>query len=154
MGLIKENNEQYYEGSQTFEQTGDRPFFEMATTFNTDLVFGSYDPTISAYALNNFKLYRYDPLNPVYEEYVKEYTVLGNTITVLDDNDAGTFIVQLKANRGGNVGDRDAYGSTVEDNYGSYQYVTLNNVVSNFDQPKKNRTKFSIFKLKQQISTI
>ena len=56
MSLITETNQQYYQGVQIFISDGSgSETFE--TTFNTDLVFGSFDPTITNYALNNFKLY-------------------------------------------------------------------------------------------------
>ena len=57
MGLITENNEQYYSGSQKFIVPGDAPNQQFTTTFNTNLVFGSYNPAQADYALNNFKLY-------------------------------------------------------------------------------------------------
>ena len=56
MGLITENNQQYYAGVQKFlSAAGSGQTF--TTTFDTDLVFGSYDPLETNYALNNFKLY-------------------------------------------------------------------------------------------------
>ena len=56
MGLITENNQQYYAGVQKFlSAAGTGQAF--TTTFDTDLVLGSYDPLQPNYALNNFKLY-------------------------------------------------------------------------------------------------
>lgn len=56
MGLITENNQQYYAGVQKFlSAAGAGQAF--TTTFDTELVFGSYDPLQQNYALNNFKLY-------------------------------------------------------------------------------------------------
>ncbi len=45
------------------------------------------------------------------------------------------FVVQLKKLDGGNYGidtDQKAFGNVVEDNYGSYAYTKLNDVVNNF----------------------
>ena len=56
MSLITENNKQYYAGSQSFLVT-DAGVNSFTTTFDTELVFGSYDPLETNYALNNFKLY-------------------------------------------------------------------------------------------------
>lgn len=45
------------------------------------------------------------------------------------------IVVQLKKLDGGNYGvdtDQKAFGSVVEDNYGSYAYTTLNDVINNF----------------------
>ena len=54
-GLITETNRQYYSGAQGFLVTEGQTSF--VCTFDTDLKFGSYSPTINAYALNNFVLY-------------------------------------------------------------------------------------------------
>ncbi len=130
-GLITETNRQYYEGVQNFIGNGSNINF--TTTFNTDLVFYSYDPNDINYPLNNFKLYTsLDGID--YEEYTDSYTVTNNTIQFTSGVPAnGEYIVvQLKVKTGGNYGDRDAYGNIVEDNYGGYQYIKLVDIVNNF----------------------
>jgi len=131
-GLITETNRQYYEGAQGFiTQLGTTTF---TTTFNTDLVFGSWDPNEINYALNNFKLYTSPTGLPgTFEEYILEYTVVNNVITPDTPLAEGTYVVvQLKILDGGNYGDKDAFGDTVEENYGSYQYISLNDIINNF----------------------
>ena len=130
-GLITETNEQYYAGAQRFISTGATTF---TTTFNTDLVFGSYDPANTNYALNNFKLYTSpDGIPGNYTEYTAAYTVANNTITFSVAPIAGVYVaVQLKALNGGNFGTEDAYGDTVQENYGSYAYTSLNDVINGF----------------------
>jgi len=131
-GLITETNRQYYEGAQGFiVGVGTTQF---TTTFNTDLVFGSWDPNEINYALNNFKLYTSPSGMPdTFEEYVSAYTVVNNVITITPALAEGTYlVVQLKILDGGNYGDRDAFGNTVEENYGSYSYISLNDVINNF----------------------
>jgi hypothetical protein len=131
-GLITETNRQYYEGAQGFiTELGTTQF---TTTFNTDLVFGSWDPSNIDYALNNFKLYTSETGFPgTFEEYVLEYTVENNVITLDSALATGTYVVvQLKILDGGNYGDKDAYGNTVEENYGSYSYISLNDIINNF----------------------
>ena len=133
MGLITETNEQYYAGSQKFIVPADAPNQEFTTTFNTELVFGSSNPSTIEYAINNFKLYKADIGSLTYTEYVLPYTVSGNTITIAEDLDQGVgLIVQLKTETGGNYGNKDAYGETVQDNWGSYAYTKLNDVINNF----------------------
>jgi len=56
MSKIIETNQQYYQGAQGFRSDGTANF-TCDTTFNTDLIFGSYDPTNENYAKNNFKIY-------------------------------------------------------------------------------------------------
>ena len=131
-GLITETNQQYYEGAQGFQialgQTS------VTTTFNTNLVFGSYNPLEQDYALNNFKIYTsLTGLPDSYTEYTSAYTVSGNTITFDVVLAEGTFVVvQLKKLDGGNYGNQDAYGNVVEQNYNNYSYITLNDVINNF----------------------
>ena len=130
-GLITETNRQYYEGAQGFIADGPNQY---VTTFNTDLVFGSWDPNEINYALNNFKLYTSPTGLPgSFEEYLLEYSVVDNTIAIADALAIGTYVVvQLKILDGGNYGDKDAFGNTVEENYGSYAYITLNDIINNF----------------------
>jgi len=131
-GLITENNQQYYAGVQKYlSAAGAGQAF--TTTFDTDLAFGSYDPLQPNYALNNFKLYTANAGVPTYTEYTSAYTVVGNTITFTGSLAANTsVVVQLKILNGGEYGNRDAYGNTVEENYGSYAYIKLNDVINNF----------------------
>ena len=131
-GLITETNAQYYSGSQTFEA----PIVNstITTTFNTDLIFGNSDPTTPGYNLNNFKLY-VSPLGlpGTFVEYTSAYTVIDNVITLsVAPQTNEWFVVQLLTEFGGEYGDRDAFGNTVEDNYGGYAYTTLEDVITNF----------------------
>jgi hypothetical protein len=142
-GLITETNRQYYEGVQSFqvvnENTGPGPVdptTSFTTTFNTNLIFGSWDPNEPNYALNNFKLYiSPSGLPGTFQEVLTEYEVVGNTISNIDPINwsIGTYVVvQLKVLTGGNYGDQNAYGTTVEENYGGYQYIKLNDIINNF----------------------
>ena len=134
MSLVTETNQQYYQGAQPFliPTTGSDQKF--VTTFETNLVFGSFDPNDVDYALNNFKVYTSPSGLPgSFAEYTSAYTVLDNTITVTGSLTQNHFlIVQLKTLSGGNYGNQDAFGETVEDNYGGYQYITLNDAIDNF----------------------
>ena len=132
MGLITENNQQYYAGVQKFlSAAGTGQAF--TTTFDTELVLGSYDPLQPNYALNNFKLYTANAGVLTYTEYTSPYTVSGNTITFTGNLAANTsVVVQLKILSGGEYGNRDAYGNTVEENYGSYSYIKLDDIINNF----------------------
>ena len=140
-GLITETNQQYYEGAQRFI-TGNTPSgssVSFATTFDTDLVYGNYNPAVVEYALNNFKLYfSYDGLPGTFSEYTLPYEVDNNIITLTSSQPPlpGTyFVVQLKSLSGGNYANtegEEAYGTTVEENYGSYAYISLEDIINNF----------------------
>lgn len=137
--MSAETNQQYYQGAQPFLVTDVAGQSSFVTTFNTDLVFGSYDNTETNYALNNFKLYTSTTGLPgSFTEYTSQYEVSNNTIYIgtkavpvlLPQN---TFVVvQLKTLSGGNYGAQDAFGETVEENYGGYSYITLNDAIDNF----------------------
>ena len=131
-GLITETNSQYYAGSQSFTTVAGQTSF--VSTFNTDLVFGSYSPNTTDYGLNNFVLYTSSSGLPgTFTEYIQAYTVVDNTINIVTSLAAGSYLViQLKGNDGGNYGDEDAYGDAIENNYGGYEYVTLNDIINNF----------------------
>jgi hypothetical protein len=134
-GLITETNRQYYEGAQGFVGDGEKTRF--LTTFNTDLILGSWDQTDVNYDLNNFKLYTSYTANPgSFEEFLFPFSIEGNTIVFpyAPDNDL-YIVVQLKKLDGGQYGldqSQKAYGQAVEDNYGSYAYITLNDIINNF----------------------
>jgi hypothetical protein len=131
-GLIQETNAQYYAGTQTFLADGATTTF--TTTFNTDLVFGSYDPNNKNYGQNNFKLYTSPTgIAGSYTEYIQPYSVANNTITIpATPANNLVIVVQLKILTGGNYGNEDAYGNIVEENYGNYAYIKVSDLVTNF----------------------
>ena len=133
-GLITETNRQYYEGAQGFIASGG-DFYP--TTFNTDLILGSYNPADPEYALNNFKLYTSSTGAPsTFTEYTGIYdNTSGPNVNTLyiPSLSVGTYVVvQLKTLSGGNYGSQNAYGTTVENNYGGYSYISLNDIINNF----------------------
>jgi hypothetical protein len=56
-GLITETNEQYYAGSQRFISDGNGI---ITTTFNTDLILGSFDPAALNYTLYKSNWFTWD----------------------------------------------------------------------------------------------
>ena len=142
MGLITETNQQYYQGAQGFSSLAVLPTpptpntQAFTTTFDTDLIFGSWNPADANYALNNFKVYTSPTGIPgTYSEYVLAYTVVNNIITLTGLPSSTKVVIQLKVLTGGKYGqteDEKAYGDTVEDNYGSYEYIKLTDAIDNF----------------------
>ena len=135
MSLITETNQQYYQGAEGFRGNNVKTSFP--TTFNTDLILGHYDPDNINYSLNNFKLYTSATGLPGdYEEYITEFFVVNNAIEFENPPVAGLYIVvQLKKLDGGLYGNDEidkAYGQIVENNYGSYSYITLSDAIDNF----------------------
>ncbi len=140
-GLITETNAQYYAGTQvimakdTTDNNGDIISQTIFTsTFDTDLTFGSNDPNDPLYNNNNFRLYTSaNGATGTFTEYTNPYTVSNNTITTTAGIANNTYvIIQLLIKSGGNFGNKDAFGNVVEENYGGYQYIQINEVVNNF----------------------
>ncbi len=139
MSLVTETNQQYYQGAQVFVVENAAGQTDFKTSFETNLVFGSFDPTITNYALNNFKIYTSATGLPnSFTEYITAYRVSNDTISlgttaVPASLTQGTYlVVQLKTLSGGNYGNQDAFGQTVEENYGGYEYLSLGDVCDNF----------------------
>ena len=129
-GLITETNEQYYAGAQRFLISNPAVIGDsVTTTFNTDLTYDAANAT-----LTNFVVYTSDTgLAGSYSEFVPGYTVTGNTITFTSTNGLRPHIaIQLKSLDGGNFGNEDALGDAVQENYGSYAYTSLNDVINGF----------------------
>ena len=129
-GLITETNEQYYAGAQRFLISNPAVINDsVTTTFNTDLTYDSVNAQ-----LTNFVVYTSDTgLAGSYSEFAPGYTVTGNTITFTSTNGLRPHIaIQLKSLDGGNFGNEDAFGDTVQENYGSYAYTSLNDVINGF----------------------
>jgi len=141
-GLITETNSQYYAGAQGYKNTSPQIAFDF--TFNTPLIMGSPDPAEDDYALNNFKLYAsadgitYTEVTAANWPLQFPYTLTPkpngySTIRLATNLPANNILVcQLKTIDGGSFGSRDAYGITTEENYGSYAYTTLQDIVNNF----------------------
>ena len=136
MAQIDETNQQYYAGAQGFKVEAAAGQSVFTFTFDTDLVLGNWDPSQPDYTLNNFKLY-HSADGLTYTEITAApygpYTINGNTITLATPVPQNEIVVcQLKRLDGGSYGARDAYGTTTEQNYGSYAYNTLGDIVDNF----------------------
>ena len=138
MSLVTETNQQYYQGAQGFR--GDGAKTDFASTFDTDLVLGSSDPANIRYALNNFKIYTSVTGFPgSWSEYILPYTLATDQVNVIkfaaapDDN--LYIVLQLKTLDGGQYATslaEEALGEAVEENYGSYQYVKLSDIIDNY----------------------
>ena len=137
-GLITETNQQYYEGAQAFRaNSSDDTNQQFTTSFNTDLYLGDWNPDGTNYSLNNFKVYTSSTGLPgSYSEWITSMSVSNNVITLDAAPGANAYVVvQLKTLDGGKYGDTEAekaYGDTVEENYGGYQYIKLSDAIDNF----------------------
>lgn len=140
MSLITETNRQYYEGAKSIVATSGQTIFNFSG-FDTPFIWKTSDVDNDDYELNNFKFYKSTNNGESFVE-VAYYTtptspritsVSNGIITLNTGATAGNiYLVQLKRLEGGKYGDNDAFGTVVEENYGSYAYIKLYDVVNNF----------------------
>lgn len=130
MSLINETNQQYYRGSQEFTADGQQASFTV--TFDTEL-----KNSVPAVSFANYAVYTkfYSAPWVKLTEGVDYNLVSGNTISFTSTPAAGTSIaVQLARLDGGDygTGNDGIYGNAVEENYGSYEYIKLDDIINNF----------------------
>ena len=97
-GLITETNRQYYAGAQQFQTIAttatdipsDYVGQTFTSTFQTNLVFGSSDPSGATYILNNFKIYTSPDANT--------WTELTPTSTIASTTGTNTAAIVLVGN--------------------------------------------------------
>ena len=120
-GLIQETNLQYYAGAQIIYTSVATAVYTF--TFNTDLSLWSatsFAPTDPDFGLNNFRIFTSPNGISNFTEYTTTYQLANNVITLGNAQPIGTYIkVQLKTD-------------AVANNYGGYQYTSLNDIVNNF----------------------
>ena len=126
MGLVNETNAQYYSGQQVFANLNAAVNPTFTCTFNTDIV-SAYNATgIQVSSASNYTIYIEGIAIDESFSYVSD--TLNNIITLRSGdglginppiNYTGTVYVELKQ-------------SAIGDNYGSYEYISLKDVVNNF----------------------
>jgi hypothetical protein len=137
MSLITETNRQYYEGAKSIMATAGQITFDFSG-FNTSLIWKTSDADDDNYELNNFKFYKSIDNGESFTEVLAPTTpriskVVNNVITLTNGATANNiYLVQLKRLEGGKYGDNDAFGTVVEENYGSYAYIKLDEIINNF----------------------
>jgi len=132
-GIITESNRQYYEGAKSVICDGQSNVW-VFDGFDTPFIWYTSDVDNENYELNNFKFYQSTDNGLTFNEYFDIDSVTPSGIITTGDAPAAgvIFLVQLKRLEGGKYGNNDAYGTVVEENYGSYAYITLEDIINNF----------------------
>jgi hypothetical protein len=115
MALLNETNAQYYSGQQVFNHTGD-PVSFLTCNFNTNLV-----GTIANVSNTNFSVTKNGIL--LTEGATNDYTLsttIANRIDFTTDIEAGDQVI-VTLNQ-----------PAINNNYGSYEYISLHDVINNF----------------------
>ena len=140
MSLITETNRQYYEGAKSIVATSGQTIFNFSG-FDTPLIWKTSDADNDNYELNNFKFYKSTDNGISFFEVVYHTTQISPRISSVNNgiitlNVGATlgdiYLVQLKRLEGGKYGSNDAFGTVVEENYGSYAYIKLDELINNF----------------------
>ena len=112
MGLLTETNEQYYAGQQTFVQPN--PVITQTFTWTGDTQLVATTITTNT----NFAVYK----NGVLLNVTVDYNVVGNTVTLIGAAiSVPTDVIQIRI-----------LEPALYENYGSYEYISLNDVINNF----------------------
>jgi hypothetical protein len=113
MGLLTETNAQYYSGQQVFTQPNPVVTQVFNWTGDTDLVVA-----LGGVSNANFKVLK----NNNELTYTTEYNVTGNSITLV-----GTGV-----SAPGDVIEIKLLQFALDNNYGSYEYIKLDDIINNF----------------------
>ena len=128
MGLIKETNAAYYSGQIIQQATSDnQQFFEFGNTatgvgFNTNLVSAFDSAGLQIGSNSNFNIINVTTNSIIPENTIHVANVSNNSVILQAPNNItnGDFILcQLKE-------------SAIDQNYGQYSYISLNDIVDNF----------------------
>ena len=111
MGLLTENNEQYYSGQQTFTALTTT---DIDCTFNTDLV-----ATITSVSNTNFSVTKNGSALTEGVDYNLSTTVANRIVLTVSLIVTDVLIVKLNQ-------------PAINNNYGSYEYISLHDVINNF----------------------
>ena len=118
MGLLTENNAQYYSGQQTFPNVTNVTNPTFNCTFNTNVVSAFDSNGVQVSSASNYTIYINlvavaENLSYVSDSYNNIITLRNGPYTT------NSIYIELKQ-------------SSIEQNYGSYEYITLDNIINNF----------------------
>ena len=118
MGLITETNSQYYSGQQTFPNITNVSNPTFTCTFNTKVISAFNNAGTQVGSASNYTIYINGVAQTESLSYVSDS--LNNVITLRNGPYTSTSLyIQLKQ-------------QAIDENYGSYEYVSLTNIVNNF----------------------
>ena len=117
MALITETNAQYYSGQQAFDSLSNVTNPTFTCTFNTNIISAFNSSSAQVASRSNYTIYLDNVKVDESLSFVSNPST--NTVTLLGTYTASIVYIQLKQ-------------FAVEDNYGSYSYISLDDVINNF----------------------
>ena len=117
MGLVTENNAQYYSGQQTFPGVTAVVNPSFKCTFGVDVVSAFDKLGVQLSSASNYTIY----LDGVAQSENLSYVLdpFNNIIELKGTITAASILIELKQ-------------PAINENYGGYEYTTLDNVINNF----------------------
>ena len=112
-GLITETNRQYYAGAQQQYSATGGVGQTFTSTFDTNLIFGSSDPTNGQYGLNNFLLYK-SPDALTWTELTPATTVQNAVAT--ENGGVASATIQIAAANANIIAGMSIYGGGITNN--------------------------------------
>ena len=112
-GLITETNRQYYAGAQQQYFAAGGTGITMTSTFDTDLIYGSSDPTNGQYGLNNFLLYQ--STNALTWTEITPPTTVQNAVAT-ENGGVASATIQLAAANANIIAGMSIYGGGITNN--------------------------------------
>ena len=112
-GLVTETNRQYYAGAQQQYFAAGGTGITMTSTFDTNLIYGSSDPTNGQYGLNNFLLYQ--STNALTWTEITPSTTVQNAIAT-ENGGVASATIQLAAANANIIAGMSIYGGGITNN--------------------------------------
>ena len=117
MGLLTENNAQYYSGQQTFPSLVAVANPDFNCTFNSQVISAFDVNGNQVSSSSNYTIYLNNLAQAENLSYVSD--PVNNIVTLRNGPYTGPVYIELKQ-------------ATIDSNYGSYEYTSLNDIINNF----------------------
>jgi len=122
-GLVTETNRQYYAGAQQKYIATAGVNETIISTFDTNLIFGSSDPSNGQYGLNNFLLYK--SANALTWTEITPITTVQNAVAT-ENGGVASVTIQLAAANANIIAGMTIYGGGITNNPTSAKVVSMN----------------------------
>jgi len=131
-GLVTETNRQYYAGAQQQYSATGGVGINITSTFDTNLIFGSSDPTNGQYGLNNFLLYK--STDALTWTEITPATTVQNAVAT-ENGGVASATIQIAVANANIIAGMSIYGGGITNNPTGAKVVSVNGVAITLDKP-------------------
>ena len=153
-GLVTETNRQYYAGAQQQYSATGGVGITMTSTFDTDLIFGSSDPTNGQYGLNNFLLYK--SADALTWTEITPVTTVQNAVAT-ENGGVASATIQIAVANANIIAGMSIYGGGITNNPTGAKVVSVNGTAVTLDTAialPGNATTAVLFQFDQPYSMV